>query len=63
MTKPIVSTARMMRWEDGTFMLDDPINPDSHFNIRPLFSVAVSQPITDSLADQQPRIMGYETPR
>ena len=39
------------------------INPYSHFNIRPLFSVAVSQAITDSLADQKPRIMGYETPR
>ena len=39
------------------------INPYSHFNIRPLFSVAVTQAITDSLADQKPRIMGYETPR
>ena len=39
------------------------INPYSHFSIRPLFSVAVSQAITDSLADQKPRIMGYETPR
>ena len=39
------------------------INPYSHFNIRPLFSVAVSQAITDSLADQKPRIMGYDTPR
>ncbi len=39
------------------------INPYSHFNIRPLFSVAVSQAITDSLADQKPRIMGYQTPR
>src|SRR6266850_7006985 len=39
------------------------INPYSHFNIRPLFSVAVSQAITDSLADQKPRIMGYSTPR
>ena len=38
-------------------------NPYSHFNIRPLFSVAVSQAITDSLADQKPRIMGYDTPR
>src|SRR5207249_85467 len=25
MTKPIVSTALMMLWEDGKFMLDDPI--------------------------------------
>jgi CubicO group peptidase (beta-lactamase class C family) len=39
------------------------INPYAHFNIRPLFSVAVSQAITDSLADQKPRIMGYDTPR
>jgi len=39
------------------------INPYAHFNIRPLFSVAVSQAITDSLADQKPRIMGYSTPR
>jgi hypothetical protein len=39
------------------------INPYSHFNIRPLFSVAVSQAITDSLADQKPRIMGCRTPR
>jgi CubicO group peptidase (beta-lactamase class C family) len=39
------------------------INPYSHFNIRPLFSVAVSQAVTDSLADQKPRIMGYQTPR
>ena len=39
------------------------VNPYSHFNIRPLFSVAVSQAITDSLADQKPRIMGYDTPR
>jgi len=39
------------------------INPYAHFNIRPLFSVAVSQAITDSLADQKPRIMGYATPK
>ena len=39
------------------------ITPYSHFNIRPLFSVAVSQSITDSLADQKPRVMGYNTPR
>jgi CubicO group peptidase (beta-lactamase class C family) len=39
------------------------INPYAHFSIRPLFSVAVSQAITDSLADQKPRIMGYSTPR
>ena len=45
----------------GILMLQ--INPYTHFNIRPLFSVAVSQAITDSLADQKPRIMGYDTPR
>ena len=39
------------------------INPYTQFSIRPLFSVAVSQAITDSLADQKPRIMGYQTPR
>jgi CubicO group peptidase (beta-lactamase class C family) len=39
------------------------INPYAHFSIRPLFSVAVSQAITDSLADQKPRVMGYRTPR
>ncbi|HWZ32509.1 MAG TPA: serine hydrolase domain-containing protein [Bryobacteraceae bacterium] len=39
------------------------INPYSHFNIRPLYSVVVSQAITDSLAGQKPRIMGYDTPR
>jgi CubicO group peptidase (beta-lactamase class C family) len=39
------------------------INPYAHFSIRPLFSVAVSQAITDSLADQKPRVMGYSTPR
>jgi CubicO group peptidase (beta-lactamase class C family) len=59
---------------DGTLFWIDPqedligilmiqINPYAHFSIRPLFSVAVSQAITDSLADQKPRIMGYETPR
>lgn len=49
--------------EDLIGILMIQINPYSHFNIRPLFSVAVSQAITDSLADQKPRIMGYETPR
>jgi CubicO group peptidase (beta-lactamase class C family) len=39
------------------------INPYSHFNIRPLYSVVVSQAITDSLAGQKSRIMGYDTPR
>ena len=38
------------------------ISPYNHFNIRPLFSVVVSQAITDSLANQKPTIMGYATP-
>jgi CubicO group peptidase (beta-lactamase class C family) len=49
--------------EDLIGILMIQINPYSHFNIRPLFSVAVTQSITDSLADQKPRIMGYDTPR
>jgi CubicO group peptidase (beta-lactamase class C family) len=39
------------------------INPYSHFNIRPLFSVVVSQAIVDSWAGMKPRIAGYDTPR
>jgi CubicO group peptidase (beta-lactamase class C family) len=39
------------------------ISPYSHFNIRPLFSVVASQTVVDSLADQKPRVMGYDTPR
>jgi len=57
---------------DGTIFWIDPteelipimmiqINPYSHFNIRPLFSVVASQAITDSLAGQKPKVMGYET--
>lgn len=49
--------------EDLIGILMIQINPYAHFNIRPLFSVAVSQAITDRLADQKPRIMGYDTPR
>jgi CubicO group peptidase (beta-lactamase class C family) len=59
---------------DGTLFWIDPveeligimmiqINPYSHFNIRPLFSVVVSQAVTDSLAGQKPKVMGYDTPR
>jgi CubicO group peptidase (beta-lactamase class C family) len=48
--------------EDLIGILMIQVNPYAHFNIRPLFSVAVSQAITDSLADQKPRIMGYKTP-
>ena len=39
------------------------ISSYSHFNIRPLFSVVASQSVVDSLADQKPKVMGYETPR
>jgi CubicO group peptidase (beta-lactamase class C family) len=39
------------------------ISPYSHFNIRPLYSVVASQTVIDSLADQKPKVMGYETPR
>jgi CubicO group peptidase (beta-lactamase class C family) len=35
----------------------------NHFNIRPLFSVISSQAVVDSLADQKPRVLGYDTPR
>jgi CubicO group peptidase (beta-lactamase class C family) len=59
---------------DGTLFWIDPveqligimmiqISPYNHFNIRPLFSVVVSQAITDSLAVQRPNVMGYDTPR
>jgi CubicO group peptidase (beta-lactamase class C family) len=59
---------------DGTLFWIDPvedligimmiqISPYNHFNIRPLFSVVVSQAVTDSLAGQKSRIMGYDTPR
>ena len=39
------------------------LNPYTRSEIRPLFSVVVSQAITDSLVGQKPRVMGYETPR
>jgi CubicO group peptidase (beta-lactamase class C family) len=59
---------------DGTLFWIDPveqligimmiqISPYNHFNIRPLFSVVVSQAITDSLAAQRPNVIGYDTPR
>ena len=59
---------------DGTLFWIDPqedligilmvqLNPYTRSEIRPLFSVVVSQAITDSLAGQKPRIMGYDTPR
>jgi len=59
---------------DGTLFWIDPveeligimmiqINPYSHFNIRPLFSVVVSQAVTDSLAGHGPKVLGYQTSR
>jgi CubicO group peptidase (beta-lactamase class C family) len=39
------------------------VSPYNHLNVRPLFSVAVTQAVTDSLANQKPTIMGYATPR
>jgi CubicO group peptidase (beta-lactamase class C family) len=49
--------------EDLIGILMIQISPYNHFNIRPLYSVVVSQAIVDSLAGQKPTIMGYETPR
>jgi len=49
--------------EDLIGILMFQVNPYSHFNIRPLFSVVVSQAITDSLVDKKARIGGYATPR
>jgi len=59
---------------DGTLFWIDPaeeligilmvqINPYSHFNIRPLYSVVVSQAVVDSLASHGSKVMGYDTPR
>jgi CubicO group peptidase (beta-lactamase class C family) len=59
---------------DGTLFWIDPqedlvgilmvqLNPYTRSEIRPLFSVVVSQAITDSLAGQKARVMGYDTPR
>src|SRR5499427_4672585 len=59
---------------DGTLFWIDPqeyligilmvqLNPYTRSQIRPLFSVVVSQAITDSLAGQKPRILGHDTPR
>jgi CubicO group peptidase (beta-lactamase class C family) len=59
---------------DGTLFWIDPqedligilmvqLNPYTRSEIRPLFSVVVSQAITDSLAGQRPRIMGHDTPK
>src|SRR5262245_31582454 len=59
---------------DGTLFYIDPqedivallmvqLNPYARAEIRPKFSNVVSQAIVDSLADQKPRVMGYDTPR
>jgi CubicO group peptidase (beta-lactamase class C family) len=59
---------------DGTLFLIDPqedliallmvqLNPYTRSEIRPKFSVVVSQAITDSLAAQTPKVMGYDTPK
>jgi|KBSSwiStaDraftv2_1062776.scaffolds.fasta_scaffold23028_3 CubicO group peptidase (beta-lactamase class C family) len=59
---------------DGTLFYIDPqedivallmvqLNPYTRAEIRPKFSNVVSQAIIDSLADQKPRVMGYDTPR
>ena len=58
---------------DGTLFYIDPqedivallmvqLNPYTKSEIRPRFSNVVSQAIVDSLADQKPRVMGYDTP-
>lgn len=49
--------------EDLIGILMIQISPYNHLNIRPLFSVAVTQAVTDSLANQKPTIMGYATAR
>lgn len=59
---------------DGTLFYIDPqedlvallmvqLNPYTRSEIRPRFSNVVSQAVVDSLADQKPRVMGYDTPR
>ena len=58
---------------DGTLFYIDPqedlvailmvqLNPYTRSQIRPKFSNVVSQAIIDSIADQKPRVMGYDTP-
>jgi CubicO group peptidase (beta-lactamase class C family) len=48
--------------EDLIGILMIQLGPYNHLNIRPLFSVVVSQAVTDSLANQKPTIMGHATP-
>ncbi len=45
--------------EDLIGILMIQMSPYNHLNIRPLFSVAVTQAVTDSLANQKPTVMGY----
>ena len=47
--------------EDLIGILMIQVSPYNHLNIRPLFSVVVSQAVTDSLAHQKPTVMGYRT--
>lgn len=49
--------------EDVVALLMVQLNPYARSGIRPRFSNVVSQAIVDSLADQRPRVMGYDTPR
>ena len=49
--------------EDIVALLMVQLNPYTRSEIRPRFSNVVSQAIVDSLADQRPRVMGYDTPR
>ncbi len=47
--------------EDLIGILMIQVSPYNHLNIRPLFSVVVAQAVTDSLANQKPTVMGYQT--
>ncbi len=49
--------------EDLIGILMIQIRPYNHLGIRPLFSNVVTQAVTDTLADQKPKIMGRPTPR
>ena len=60
---PTARSSGSIRVEELIPILMIQISPYSHFNIRPLFSVVASQSVIDSLADQKPKVMGYDTPR
>ena len=58
----------------GTYYWADPVEdligilmfqlqPYDHLSVRNLFSNVVTQAVVDSLSDQNPKIMGYATPR